>query len=339
MPAVTHRTFLDLYTDVMSRMKLPLTDTRALDACKGFINSRYNTIAMTKNWPWRKKERDIKVPAKKTTGTLAVTNGSRIITATGASFSTEHVGWHIRVASDEEIYKIVSITVSGATQTLYLSADYVGTTDTDATYTSFLFQIGLPPDCDEVDEIWNFKLRRTLDKASPRDFFEIVAGNPHATGTPEFYTTYGFAAYRSPTLGNFLLMYDFLNDNTSEDDLKISVFPIVPDEDCILRLIYLPFVAPLNEDTDEPLIPRDKRHILVYGAYADMLARERLTEDAAVWKEEFEKMLAKMAGDDEATDKRPVFTVPGVYWTRRRPAMPELGDMGSAFDRYRNPYF
>lgn len=336
MAAITHRTFLDLQTDVMARMKLPLEDEsspEALEACKGFINSRYDRIAFARNWPWRKADRSIRIYSKKTAGTLNITNGARSAVATSASFTALHKGWHIRIGSDEEIYQIIDLNVSS--QTLYLSADYIGTTNTAATYTAFQFQQGLPPDCDEVSMIWSPKLRKPLTKVSPREFYEIAAANPQASSEPEIYTTYSRKAYKGPTLGNFILGYDFLNSDT-DNDLMVCFFPLVPDQDYLENLNYLLKVTPLDADTDEPIIPVDKRHILATGAYADMLRRERLSDDANDMENLFNLALTKMANDDESTDDRPRLVVPRL-WKRRRSLSPEMGDMGSYFDKY-SPY-
>lgn len=336
MAAVTHKTFLDIQTDVMARMKLPLTDTNSpegLEACKGFINGRYHRIAFEKNWPWRKTERNLRIRAKKTDGTLAITNGGRTAVGTGTGFTTLHKGWSLRVGNDDEIYRIVDLNVG--TQTLYLSADYIGTTNALATYTAFEFQQGLPPDCDEVSMIWSPKLRQPLTKVSPREFYEIASANTQASSEPEIYTTYSFKAYKGPALGNFLLGYDFLNSD-SDNDLQICFYPMVPDQDYLLNILYLLKVTPLDADDDEPIIPVDKRHLLVFGAYADMLRRERLSDDANDMEGMFNRALNEMANDNEETDDRPTLVVPN-RWKRRRDITPEMGDMGSRFDRY-SPY-
>jgi len=104
-----------------------------------------------------------------------------------------------------------------------------------------------------------------------------------AEGYTTCVTINGYKAYQGPKLGQFILGHDYLGGN-DRNDLQMSIFPFVPDEDFTLHMQYQIKIQPLNNDSDEPLIPVEKRHILVYGALADMYLRERVDDTAQLWE-------------------------------------------------------
>jgi len=296
-------------------MKIPVTDDDFLDACKEAINTRYESIAFRKKWRWRRRQFDLHVPAKHETGTVALTNADRLVTGTATAWTADHVGQWFRRTGDDEMYRFVSVDV--AAQTALLSAVYTGTTGTALTYMTFQFQFGIVPDAEEIDLVWHDHRRKTMDLISPRELKELVISNPFLEGFADACTIEGFTDYKGPDLGQFVLGQDYLGGD-DQDDLMMSIFPHIPDDAYTIHLDYMVKITPLDADADQPIIPLEKRHILVYGALADMFFRERMDETGVFWEKKFDDSLREMEQDHEYTDEKPVMKVPGTWWRRRR---------------------
>ena len=335
MTLYRQKTFQDLYEGVLRRIKLPTSQADALAACKDFINSRYNEIAYRQKWRWRKERRDIKIEAKYSTGTISVVNGSREITGTSTAWDANKKGWWLRITGEDEAQEVVAI--NAITQVAILASEFIGTTNTEATYTMFKFEYGLFPDCEELDLAWHDKRNKPMELVSHREIIEAMARNPELEGQPIACSVSGFKNYQGQPLGSFLLGYDFLSSSTSKN-LKLLVFPHIPDEDYILHISYMKKITPLDADADEPLIPVEKRQILVYGALADMFSRERRDETAAFWERKFGDELKTMENDSEFTDDRPRLMAGGVWRNNKRMLHPEDGDLGRYFDTTYTPY-
>jgi hypothetical protein len=314
-------------------MKLPLTDTEALNACKESINTRIDTIAFKRKWKWRQKKWDIKVNAKYTTGTVAVVNGDRAVTGTTTVWTDSHKGWFFKENGSDEVYEVLF--VDTATQTIQLSQVFVGASNATASYKLFQMEFGLPPDCEEIDLAWIDSRTRPLEITSPRKIVEIIVGNPEVEGKAVAITICGLGTYQGPTLDNFLLDHDFLEGEEGQDQ-KAVICPPVASEDYIIHLLYQEKITPLDADDDEPKLPLEKRHVLVLGAMADMLYRERLDDTAAAFEGKFEATVREIEADAEFTDEKPLLTVVNK-WRTRRVVTPEEGDLGRWFDDY-TPY-
>lgn len=336
MTAIKAHTFSDIYKAVLRRLKIPITDTDALDSCKESINTRYETAIFRKKWPWRTTYRDLRILKKKTDGTLSVTEGSRSVTGTSTGFTSDHKGWNIEIDNRDEIYEIIA--VDAATQIITLSSEYNGTTNSTATYTSYKNKYGLWPDLEEIDFITSSQSARPIDLVSPRELYEFIVGNPGLEGYPLAATMYSLKDYQGPTPNNFMLNYDFLSDGL-DNDYMLEVYPHIPDKNYTIRIHYCRKGSPLDADTDEPLIPREKRHLLVYGALADMCVRERLDETAALYETKFVDLLAEMEADREYTDARPRLVVNrSKYRQGFRSLDPSDGDLGDWFGRIRGDW-
>lgn len=329
------KTFEDIYNTVMRRAKLPLTDTEALTACKEVINTRYHDVSFKQKWRWRFGHWDLPIPKKHTTGTIVAIQGDREITGALTSWTADHKGWWFKADAYDEIYKVISVNV--ATQKLLLSSTYAGTSlAAGANYKLFKFQHGLPPDCEELDYVWHDHYRWPMQIVTPRQMIETIANNPDAEGYVAGVTVMGFTAYSGPKLGQFVLGYDFLNDDR-ENDLELLTFPQIPDETHTLHIFYQKKMGELKNATDEPMLPHEKRQILVYGALADMFYRERNKDLGTFFEAKFAKMLGDMENDQEFTDERPLMYVPNM-WDRGETPDPASMDLGNMWDRFYSKY-
>lgn len=107
------------------------------------FNSRYN-------WPWRQKEISIQTIANYITGTVTVTNGSRIVTGVGTVFIAAMRGRFLKLDRDTEIYEILSI--DSNTQ-LTLVQPYIGNTGSELGYRVWARYLNLPPDVSHIGDV------------------------------------------------------------------------------------------------------------------------------------------------------------------------------------------
>lgn len=328
------KTFQNIYEDVLGRMKIPTTDETALADCKRFINSRYENLAFRRKWRWRKKRWDLKIESKYITGTLSVTNGSRQMTGVGTAFTANHVNWFIEVSGRDEVLEILAIDTG--TQVLTMSSEFTGTTSASVGYKAYKNEYGLPPDCEEIDLVWHDHYKNPIDIASPYDVFNAIISNPGQEGYAKGCTVSGFKGFLGAKLDEFLLDHDFLM-STAESDNKLILYPHIPAENYTLHVMYIRTLTTLVNDSDEPWLPVEKRHVLCWGAYADMLYRERLDDTAGTWDAKYELLVKEIESDDEYTEDRPQLIVGGSWWRRQRTISPSDGDLGTLFGEY-TPY-
>lgn len=84
---------------------------------------------------------------------------------------------------------------------------------------------------------------------------------------------------------------------------ELLVYPAVYNSRVIIHVDYIKEALPLENDSDEPVIPIQDRIILVYGALAKAWPRERNPEEGARNQGLFDRKLSKMSGKlDDSTD-------------------------------------
>jgi hypothetical protein len=296
---------------------------------KESINSRYEDIASRKKWRWRRRQWDFKVNKKHITGTVDLVSGEREVTGTGTGWLAMHKGWWFKKNTDDDVYQIVAVDVAG--QTILLSAPYVEDDAADAQYTIFQAQFGLVPDCEEIDLVRHDRLREPVEIRSPREVKELITRNPNCEGTAVLCTIEGGMTYEGPPMGEMIMGHDYMGGD-EQNDLLMTIYPPIADEDYVMHLDYVVKLTALDADDDEPLIPVEKRHVLVYGALADMFSRERADETSAFWEEKFERAVRELEADVEFSDEKPKMVVDRRRWRlRRHRPDPTTADLGSLF--------
>lgn len=306
------KTFSDIYNAVLRRAKIPVSDTTTLTAVKEFINTAYHEIASEGKWWWLRDQRDIIIPAKYTTGTVSVTNGSRTVTGTGTTWTEDFNGRFFFIEGDDEHYQIIS---RNSNTQIQLSTNYVGTTNATANYTIYKARYGLFPDLEKIEDIWQDHYRRPLKPIGPRQMTYLINQYKEVEGKAQAYTKDGYKPYDNLNLGDIVLGYDFLG---SPDSQSIRIFPGIDNEDYVLHVRYTKRITELVNDTDEPLIPIGNRPILLYGALASLFSMQRNEQSFTLWQSKYEKELREMEGDRDADDDYPEFNYVDVYRNKGR---------------------
>lgn len=93
----------------------------------------------------------------------------------------------------------------------------------------------------------------------------------------------------------------FVNKAFEGSYRQLAVHPSIYSESTVLHLDYEIQARPLTEDTDEPLIPREDRSILLYGALDSSWVRERNPEAADRNYAKYQDKLSKMSAKSDST--------------------------------------
>lgn len=128
-------TFLDLQTEVARRATKNQGGTQFTTGIKNVINTSMWRIAREAKWRSLRRTATFNTVAAYSTGTgaVSVTNGSKNVTVTGATFLTNdiRIGRYVSFSGTNKYFKIA--TVTGET-TFTLNENYDGTTSTTAKY-------------------------------------------------------------------------------------------------------------------------------------------------------------------------------------------------------------
>ncbi len=275
---------------------------------KQLINTEYDNISYSRIWPWRSMQRWLKTTPVLETGTVSVTNGDRNITySVAVTVTADFKGRFIRIGSDLEYYEIVG--VDTGTRVCALSAAYGGTTDAAASHRTYRLKYGLWPDFADIahivpvsdgNPVWD----RELDIMSPQDFIPQILSQPDiGFSAPVAASIFGKEAYFGPDMGlQFVMRYDFMNDPSIQDEEALWLWPPATST---LVVYYGKKVEPLIELTDQPLIPKDKRVILSYGALEMWYATQvNNLQMASFFQGKKQTELAKMIGDFDKSDSK-----------------------------------
>jgi len=323
-------TLANIREAVRERGKVDESDTFILDSIDSFINQRYLNIATEQKWRWLIEQRDIKIEDAYTTGTVDVTNDSRTLTGTATAWTTNMVGRHLTIAGDDTIYEVIS---RPSATSIQLSERVQRATGTGLAYNMFQSEYGLWPDLDYIDEVWHDSRPRevTVKPLGYSEYIQKSALDPNRSGKADFYTKEGVAPYEGVPIGEFVIGHDFIGQ---PDSYKLALYPLIADADYVLHVTYVRRVDPLINDSDEPLIPKMDRWILVYGALADFYDQQGNETSMQFWNNEFDKGLKRMMRDYHDTDDKARLVVQDKWRRDSRRLSPSRWDLGTFFDAY-----
>lgn len=99
---------------------------------------------------------------------------------------------------------------------------------------------------------------------------------------------------------------------------ELNYYPSCAQGDVTLQLDYIKNVEPLENDSDEPLIPLDDRIVLLYGSLNRAWRRERNSEEAQVNLTLYRDTLARMAGYVQDSLDKPLLKPSRAYLGEKR---------------------
>ena len=281
------RTFKDIQDAIIIRAKIN-DNAENRNQVKEKINIKYQEVSNEKPYKWTGVTRQFLLPVRYTTGTIAVTKGSRNITGTATVWtSLDHQGCKIYIQGESIPYKILR--VDDAAQTAVLDQKFLGDNNATASYTIFRDEFGLFPD---FREIRSFTIPGVTHQIYPTgtDVLDREReGSPFTTGLPRCYTVSGENHYHRTTWADFLIDTDFWEDPYTDParNQNLIVWPGIRTVDRLATIRYSKIVPPLMVDDDEPLIPYSTRAVLVYGSLFEHFLQNRDNVTQREWERQY----------------------------------------------------
>lgn len=289
-------TYSDIISSVLEKLGIQSSDTLASGKIKRTINEVYlDEVVPFKRWTWLQKSIQVVHKAAFAPGTASVTEASATVTlSTAPTGLGSFAGYQFSVESSGQVY-IVSTHTANAT-TLVLTTAFQEDTDAAATFKVWRDRFDLPINAKEVVEIWHKEQNKPLNPLGPQGFRQLEAQDPKPEGAPTDFNTWDF--FDPSTTGD---------DETESDRYRQTrIYPAINNKNLILNVDYIQEVDPLEDNTDEPLMPVGDRIVLFYGALAigySALARDEDMHDRYWMK--FQQKLARMAGDRDSGQDTP----------------------------------
>jgi hypothetical protein len=297
------RTFKDVQDEVIDFAKLENSnDVRT--SLKRKINTVYQEVCLDKPYNWSGETRPLLLKGRYDTGTISIDQDSETVTGISTVFSElDHRFCKIRIAGSGTPFTIRRV---GSSTSLTLDSPWQEDDVVGGSYYIYKDEYGLFPDCHAIRSMWIpglIKARQPIF-CGPREMDEYRAQSPFRSGTPTFYTINGKSHFRGCTWGTFKIGFDFWEGSLDDppEQRRLIVWPASGNENKTAMVRYTKIPPLMAEDTDEPLIPRDFRMVLVWGTLLKNFLRNRDIATKREWQMEYNGLRTKMAGDIETTD-------------------------------------
>lgn len=302
--------FGDMLDAVMEELKYQLTDSTSRNRIKRDINWGYlNEVVPFTKWPWLRGETNVVHRAYYNGGTASVTPDSTSVTLSAPVPLSQgsKKNYFFSIEGTDEVYTISAHTAGSASLTL--SSGFTGVLNSAAKFKIWTDRIFLPLDCRETTEVYLDIRRVTLEGRGPQEFRKIVTQGPKSESVAVVYSTVDYEDSSG-------------DDSETESDRQrvMRIYPSVSNVNYTVHIEYQKEASAMDDETEEPIIPKNDRSVLVYWGLYKAWSRERNEEAAARNFQLYKEKLARMAGRiDDSTDK-PKVTVDSTYiGTKRGP--------------------
>lgn len=307
-------TFGDMISIVENRAKIAGTvQDRVRNQIKGLLNEHYVNIGTERNWYWRKFDRSFVFDRAITTGTAAVTSGSREIVYTGRTVDQKDRGKTVKIVGKMEMYRIIGVNTSSNSH--YIDCPYVGDTETGKSYKLYQYEFPLPPDCDTITQLYfdsayeGLYGKPDMTELDVMQFNRLMSMYPDTATVPFGYCRESKIPINTlPPLDSMILNYDFLlgDEDTATVD-KLRLFPLEPDQKRVIHINYSKHINEMNKDDEEPLIPVDNRWVLVNLTLSDFFALNGQNSTSDRYLRKANDILNRMRSEYIKTDVKPRF--------------------------------
>lgn len=336
MSATTQpQTYLDLYTDLIQRVRQSTAASATVEQAKRYINTALLDmhIGFGEKFPWAERQAVIVTHPVYNDGTLFVEQGTNSFTPTGApDWASNNVygqrnireGGKIRIAGSHEVYRVINTSVNIGIDTVYLGED-----DTTATYTYWEDTYDLAADFLRPMDLRRFSTGYLPIELLSRTEFRARFEDQYNPGAP-----------RHATIIDEKLL------SSAEAARRVRLYP-VPSQAYQIKYAYVTAnlavtaanvgATQLENDTDEPIVPLRYRHAIVLHALYNWYRDKKDDTRSAEVRAEYEALLARIAGDNEIGSPKPKI-VPRVAPYARRARRPwsrglSRFDVNDRFDR------
>ena len=229
--------FSDLVTAVKSRGIRNQSGTEFDTEIKATINLSLFRIARDANWTILRRTGTFDTKAEYTTGTgaVTVTNASKNVTVTGATFITDgiEVGRRIQLGGSSKRFNVATIT--GET-TLTVDLAYDGTTSSTQSYKIYgLDEYTLPPQVGKVAFLWHeyFGYPLVLNYNPSFEFISMGTNLTNETTPTDYYAWAEDMVLRQPNSASVVTISSSASGDTSKEVTVFGTVSSYPDYETI----------------------------------------------------------------------------------------------------------
>lgn len=333
----TVTTFVDLYTDLMNRIRADTSQSSTSGQAKRYVNVALQDMHLGtgEKFHWAERQGMLRTQPKYETGTVTITKGSTTLTGSGTAWNTNNdfsvanvrVGGKIVINGGKEVYRVSAV---GSDTSITLETSFIQDDVSGASYSYYEDEYALATDFLKPLDIRSFDINGEVEIISRTVFRRLWVQNK-TTNKPRVAT--------------------FMNRGFDSDTVyqrRVRFHP-PPDKAYLFPYSYVTsYLAVASDgttqenlvnDTDEPIVPLNLRHAIVYHAlknwYRDKKNDPRSREAAA----EYDSIMSRIVSDNEIGNPRPSFQPRlGHYASAaKRPYRRGRGRhvIGSAFDERR----
>lgn len=337
--AVTEQvtTFLDLYTDLQNRVRVQTGVSATQQQAQRYINIALQDlhIGFREGMSWAERSADLITHPEYTTGTATINQGSTSLSGTSTLWKTNNsfsennmrVGGKIVIDGGVEVNEIQAIASDTAAT---LTSAFVQANVSAAGYVYFEDEYALDADFLRPVSFTSFDINDEIELIGRNDFRFRFPRNK-TTGKPNIAT---------------IVDLDFSGNTTPVRKVR---FWKPPDAAYLIRY---PFITNklavsstgtagtnLSADTDEPIVPLQYRHAIVFHALYHWFRDKRDDDRSKEAKAEYTDIILRITGDQEIGRSRPQFK-PRISPYVSRAKSPYRGRIsryttGSRFDEIR----
>ncbi len=330
--------FVDLYTDLSNRVRIQTGVAASENQAKRYINIALQDmhIGFQEGFTWAERVGELVTQPQYITGTLSVDQGSTTLTGastlwdTANAFSVKNMraGGRIVIGGGVEVYEIAS--VSGDTAAV-LTATYTQSDASAVSYVYFEDEYALDSDFlrpvsfnsfdinDEIDLIGRneFRLRYPRNKTTGKPMVATIVDRAFSGDT----TPVRKVKFWKPPDQAYLFRYPFITNKLAVSSAGVAQ-------------------ANMSADADEPIIPLQYRHAIVFHALYNWFRDKRDDDRSQEAKAEYTDIMLRISGDQEIGRSRPRFQpIRGPYVSNaKRPYRGRHAGryvVGSRFDEIR----
>ncbi len=330
--------FSDLYSDLQQRVRvqsgIAATENQAKKYCNIALHDIH--IGFAEGFTWAERVGELVTQPQYTTGTLSVNQGSTTLTGsstlwdTANAFSIKNMraGGKIVIDGGVEVYEVASV-ASDTSATL--TATYIKSDASAVSYVYFEDEYALDSDFlrpvsfnsfdinDEVTLIGRneFRLRYPRSKTTGKPMVATIVDREFSGNT----TPVRKVKFWKPPDEAYLFRYPFITSKLAVSSVGVAQ-------------------TDMSADADEPIIPLQYRHAIVFHALYNWYRDKRDDDRSQEAKAEYTDIMLRITGDQEIGRSRPRFQpITGPYVSNaKRPYKGRHAGryvVGSRFDEIR----
>ena len=296
-------TFSDLYTDLLNRVRADTSVTATSNQAKRYINIALHDMHLGygEKFPWAERQAILVTQDDYTTGTVTISQGSSTLTGSGTAWATNNafgvnnarVGGKVVINGGSEVYTVSAV---GGDTSITLTSQFTQSDVSGGSYVYFEDEYALasdflrPLDQQFFDQNHNIELisRQEFRRRYPRN---KTVGKPRvATIQDKAFsgstTPVRKARFWKPADDFYSIPYAYVTSN-------LAVTSAGAEQ------------TQLSGDTDEPIVPLQYRHVIVFHALYHWYRDKRDDTRSIEAKAEYTDLMVRITGDNEIGRTRP----------------------------------